>query len=151
VPRYSIVLQRGPNPTAKFDSGYPGFPTVYPCYFAHPAFRSIFESQVRVSFGNNLVAGHGCHWLSTVEDRAQQDIRQAKQQQQKHTTSPTWGRMTTLARGGEIQKLLIITTPDLNRILPESPTIGICERYYKCHGELLPELITMCLGLKSEC
>jgi predicted DNA-binding protein YlxM (UPF0122 family) len=46
-------------------------------------------------------------------------------------------------------RLSTITTPELNRILPESLTVGICERYYKCHGEMLPELMAMCLGLKT--
>jgi hypothetical protein len=46
-------------------------------------------------------------------------------------------------------RLSTITTPELNMILPESLTVGICERYYRCHGERLPKLMAMCLGLKT--
>jgi hypothetical protein len=36
-----------------------------------------------------------------------------------------------------------------NAELRSVPDAGICQRYYKCNGENLTELMTMCFGLKS--
>jgi hypothetical protein len=47
------------------------------------------------------------------------------------------------------RRLSSIPDAELNAILPDSPTVGICERYFKCNGERLSELMSMCLGLKS--
>ena len=42
-----------------------------------------------------------------------------------------------------------IPDADLEAVLQDSPTVGICERFYKCNGERTCELMTMCIGLKS--
>lgn len=47
------------------------------------------------------------------------------------------------------RKLSAIPDSELDAILDESPQVGICQRYYKCNGENLSELMTMCFGLKS--
>jgi hypothetical protein len=57
-------------------------------------------------------------------------------------------RMTTPV-SKDSSRMSTITTSELNRILPESLTVDISERYYKSHGEMFPELMAMCLGLKT--
>jgi hypothetical protein len=47
------------------------------------------------------------------------------------------------------RRLSTIPEAELDSILQDSPTVGLCERYYKCNGEKLPELMAMCLGLRS--
>lgn len=48
------------------------------------------------------------------------------------------------------RKLSSFTGQELENILPSSPSVGICERYYKCSGERLTDLMTMCIGIQSE-
>jgi hypothetical protein len=48
-----------------------------------------------------------------------------------------------------LRKLTSFSTDELDKVLPDSPEVGICQRYYKCNGEKLTELMTMCIGLKS--
>jgi hypothetical protein len=47
------------------------------------------------------------------------------------------------------RKLSSFTVTELEGILPESSSAGLCQRYYKCNGEKLTELMTMCIGLKG--
>jgi hypothetical protein len=47
------------------------------------------------------------------------------------------------------RRLSNIPQAELDSVVPDSPSVGICERYYKCNGEKLCELMAMCLGLES--
>jgi hypothetical protein len=49
----------------------------------------------------------------------------------------------------QARRLSTVAQAELDRILPAAADVGICERYYKCNGEQICELMAMCVGLKS--
>jgi hypothetical protein len=47
------------------------------------------------------------------------------------------------------RRLSAIPDSELDAVVADSPCVGLCERYYKCNGQDMIELMTMCVGLKS--